>query len=739
MSLPANAWVKVTDGGDTGQRAQPALAYDSDAGVYLLVGGSQPYRRIAPYDVQALSLAEGVWRNQYPLDRLTQWGPEVGDSTAPGFTSERFEVQDSTGYPRPNFQVYGGIQSYSQYAWDDGARRLTFYLHNRTFSYSTETRAWTFHAPALDPAGGTTKPRLLWGSLAVDPTTGKALLFGGGNVQVASGEPGTWIYEPATTTWRQLTGQQPPPRAYSPLVVDPDRRKALLFGGDELDRLKSDTWAFDFATETWSQLSPTRAPAPRAGHQLLFLPQSRATVLLGGWEYTSTTDYVQPQYRAKPWELWRFDWGSSEWQLLKRFSSTEPQPSLGATSNLSLAAAAGAGDVVVMNATPSQTWAMRVDPTMIDAPGTQQYGVDAGTFGYATGRFDPDWYVQQGPAPDAGERAAFASLVQTVPDNTWVDVTTPNRPRSNHDWGTAAIDPSRSLLFRWSGGHSAWSGTDVVHYDYSANRFSIGYRPELPLEFFYSNDQIPGQWSFKRRPWMTGHTYKMYAFSPALDRMVIHKEPFIYFYDPARRDFAEAPHESSIGGNFYTDVLWPLPNGMAAWTPNGLHRITAVSQSWTKLMPTAMGGATLPQITPDRNSMIYEATGNRLLLFSGNDKGQVYEYAFGANTLRRLDPMGLADFAANGSTFMREAVYLPGQQLVLFAIGYGTQGRVPVYDVAENRWYAYLLSPQPFTRYGNSFAIVYDPSADRIWAMDQHNEVRVLKLVKATADRLPLN
>ena len=119
------------------------------------------------------------------------------------------------------------------------------------------------------------------------------------------------------------------------------------------------------------------------------------------------------------------------------------------------------------------------------------------------------------------------------------------------------------------------------------------------------------------------------------------------------------------------------------------------------------------------------------------------EYSFAANTLKALNPMGKADFAANASGFLREAVLLPLQGLVVFAIDFQTPAdvaagikRVPAYDLTTNRWVAYKLTPQA---YGNSFAIVHDPANERIWGLGQNNEVFVLKVNKATADIEPLN
>src|SRR5262249_13199285 len=112
------------------------------------------------------------------------------------------------------------------------------------------------------------------------------------------------------------------------------------------------------------------------------------------------------------------------------------------------------------------------------------------------------------------------------PANRWVVRPTPKRPLMNMDWGSAVFDTARDKIVRFSGGHSAYSGTAPQVYDVKTDRYSIPFAPEYPLEYVYSNDQVRGEWSFGGNPWMTGHTYKSTG------------------YDPNLRAFVFAPHES---------------------------------------------------------------------------------------------------------------------------------------------------------------------------------------------------
>ncbi|MBL8910928.1 MAG: hypothetical protein JNM17_09525 [Archangium sp.] len=753
VNLAANTFARLTSG-DVGTRMQAALIYLPSTSEYVLVGGARTHDP-QPYDVQALTLGETAWRNAYPPGQ--NWGPMTGNSMAPDFATESFEQQDRSGFPRPSFEVYGGTTSFQQTAWLGPQTRLLFYLWNRTFSYDAVARAWTFHAPTTDPAGGPMQPRLMWGAMTANAAGTKVLLFGGANVHTDAGTPGTWIYDVPGNTWRQLAlATEPPQRSYPSLSTDPERDQALLFGGDQLDQLLSDTWTFDFATEQWTEHTPPVSPTPRGGHRLLYLPGARTTVLLGGFTSSSTTDYVASPYSSLPMELWRFDFASHTWALIKRFAPMTA-PSLGPSptnAGFTFGAAVGSGDVAVLhikNGYPDdqargETWAIRIDPSVTDTAGTTMYGATPGTVTRRGDRYDPAWFSDAG-VPDAGELASISARITGAADNVWVSVPSPNRPATNHDWGTAAFNGDDGQLLRWSGGHSAWSGTDVLQYTIDQNRFSIGYRPELPFERTFTNDQMPGHWSPKGRPWMAVHTYKMYTYSRALRRMVIYKNPYTFFYDASASvmEFDLTRVRQELGGNQYVNTLVEIPTGVLAWTPDGLFKLESRSGPWVELMPTAMGGAALPQMGPDNQTAVYEPSGDRVLFISsvGNAKGEVFEYSLANNTLRALNPAGKADMAANMSGFIRESALMPGTSLILCAIGFQTPAdvtagvtRVPVYDAMNNRWSAWRLNMQS---YGNSFAVVSDPARARIWGLGQNNQVFLLKLNAATADIETLN
>ena len=100
------------------------------------------------------------------------------------------------------------------------------------------------------------------------------------------------------------------------------------------------------------------------------------------------------------------------------------------------------------------------------------------------------------------------------------------------DWGSAVFAADLDLIVRFSGGHSAYSGTAPVVYDVRTDCYSLPFAPEYPLEYVYSNDQVRGEWSFKGNPWMTGHTYKSTGYDPNLKALVFAPHEYTYFFDP---------------------------------------------------------------------------------------------------------------------------------------------------------------------------------------------------------------
>jgi hypothetical protein len=725
-----NTWVRLEKADIPGQRWDVPLGYTPGLKRFLVLGGRTSwgeYRKgIRPYDQLALDREEGRWENWFPRDK--EWGPRFGPARAPSWKDERWGFRDAEGNIRPNWSVYGTFSLGAKYDYDPDTKTFVFSARGHTFRYDPAERAWTDLAPKSDPEkelGGI----LLWSSMCYDRHNKRFVLFGGGNVQSERGDPGTWVYTPASNAWQQLAPErQPPQRANSRLVYDPVAKKVVLFGGDALDRLLADTWVFDVVTGKWEERTPPISPSPRGGHALLWLAKARKVLLLGGYGYTSATGYVEGLYRRLPFEAWTYDVAADTWELVKHFEAAKSAPE--GPANFFLSAAVDENDTVLVLDFRNQAWLCRFDVSRPDKEGTAKFGAKPGTLERRTGPHDPAWYKSEIPAANP---AGVAERLKRLPGNTWVVMPTPKLPRPNMDWGSAVFDTQRDLILRFSGGHSAYSGTAPQIYDVKTDRYSIPFAPEYPLEYVYSNDQVGGEWSFRGNPWMTGHTYKSTGYDLNLKALVFAPHEYSYFFDPETGKWSRSPGRNPYRPDFYLVTVCATPDGAVAWADRregsaGLWRLDARARAWK---PLPLRGE-LPAKSPDRHGMAYDSKRGRLLLFSdiGKRKGNVAAYDLRSGEAKWLDPAG----AGRALVPCRETVYVPDADLVLIGGRVKADGgwRWLAYDCGRNAWVGIELSGEdPVGRFGafnNSMGLMYDPARKLIWAVGQNSQVHALRL-----------
>jgi hypothetical protein len=484
-----------------------------------------------------------------------------------------------------------------------------------------------------------------------------------------------------------LLGAEPAARGLSPLAYDAKTKLFVLFGGDHLDYLSNETWVFDPAKRKWSLRSPKEAPPPRANHQLQ--AADGKVTLTGGYTYTSSTDYVGGQYRDQGDGEWTYDIAADTWTGGKAVSSD-----------------------------------LRV---------------------YRTGRLHPDYYTE-GPLPDA---AAFASTLAALPANTWVNTKTPRLPALNRDWGTAVLDPDLNLILRWSGGHSAHGGSDVLQYHIATNRWELTMPVEFPLGQLYTNTEYPDGWNFNRRPWVTGHTYQSYGYDPNLKKMLFTgRRDHCYVYDPGIGDWTSRfakPKDMVYGDCYYTLTITSTPTGLVCWTQQGkLFRFNRTD--WVEI---PLKGAKLPGSVVDNSTVVYDSKRDRLL-FARKQYGDKTEYDgvlqvvdLKSGEVSVLAPEGKEK--AVGVSYLCQLRYDSTNDLVLGGCTLPPDGdgfrRTPAYDCAGNRWVSLKIGgDDPSGKKGRnvSLGLMYDAARKLFWAVDTNSNVYVLRLDVASADLRPL-
>ena len=500
-----------------------------------------------------------------------------------------------------------------------------------------------------------------------------------------------WKVQVALEKAAELLGAEPGARALSPIVWEPMNNVFVLFGGDHLDFLRNDIWLFDPVKKSWEMRMPAAAPPPRANHKIVAAGDGTIKIS-GGYTYYNDIWYMGPPYQLHEDGEWTYDLAKNTWTN-----------------------SAGAK------------------------------GVPADSRTYRAKLFHPLTYVK-GPKPDA---AAAAKTLEALPANTWAVMNPPLKPKMNRDWGSACIDTNRDVMLRWSGGHSAHGGSDVIIYHFATNRWELPFPVEFPLGQTYSNTSYPGGFNFNRRPWVTGHTYKNFGYDPVGRKMLfLGHSAWNYIFDPVKADWVgrlRKPKILSYRSCFYTLTVCTAGKSLYAWGGIYGHAISlnkwdAAKQTWNQLKVT---GAKLPGPQVDHSGMSYDSKRDRLILFPKKFGGALYALNCKTNELSKLTPTSGNDVVKKFS-FWRELVYVPDADAIV-NIGQTTMlggERVTLaYDCAKNTWLGLKIGgPNPAGKGGRNVSqgAVYDPKRKLVWATSSRSQMWVLRLDIAKAGKADL-
>jgi hypothetical protein len=330
-----------------------------------------------------------------------------------------------------------------------------------------------------------------------------------------------------------------------------------------------------------------------------------------------------------------------------------------------------------------------------------------------------------------------------------VAVPTAPRPAGERDWGDCAFDPERDQIYWWTGGHCADTADIVQTYHAGINRWSIPYVAGIGF----------GGIGLTGRPDCNNHTYKAYAFDPVSKKLIHCYRTGTSVYDPDKRDFTALVKEQPFHYNAYGVKCVGTSKGVVAWTggcndggPGEWYfgAFDAKELKWTPL--PVKGPKPPPNVHGDEGGMTWDTKRNVLYLHAAkayetpDPEGKVYRYDLGSGESAMLTPK---NGAAIGGKFhaVRQTVYLPEQDLVLFGMGpRGVKDRHVAYNPAGDRW-VYLNIPTAalkasldaakgqwsFGPGGGEVGGVagnpqWDPKRKVVWTMGNYKGVFVLKL-----------
>ena len=192
--------------------------------------------------------------------------------------------------------------------------RSGIYDFGDTWAYNPATNTWANMNPSVHP------PAREEHCSAYAPSTNQVILFEGSCGSCLD----VWAYSYPSNTWtrKDYAGQTlPSPRRTHSMVWVPSLNKIMLFGGKTQDdsAFLGDTWLYDPVTNVWTQVTPSFSPPARLAGGLAYDTRNNVVLLRGGygsggevndtWVYhpdTNRWESLQPP--VTPGLLGRTDW-----------------------------------------------------------------------------------------------------------------------------------------------------------------------------------------------------------------------------------------------------------------------------------------------------------------------------------------------------------------------------------------------------------------------------------------------
>lgn len=236
-------------------RCHVPAAYSPDHDLVLLVGG---------------------WKNDVSPSA------SYGDTWVYHVSQGRWEQRFPSGDPAP-------VGSDTSLVYLPARQRFLLLLGTRTWLYDPVADHWDIQpiATAVAADGQPTSFRVPGSAMhAVDPATGRVLLFGGHTQNATLFHDDTVWYDVDANRFTLLDPPvRPSPRVRSGFAYDSQLGVFVLFGGvqDQLSPRHDDLWVFDPRAERWSEIGCSGRPSVRGGFfGMAFDDVANQCVLWGG-------------------------------------------------------------------------------------------------------------------------------------------------------------------------------------------------------------------------------------------------------------------------------------------------------------------------------------------------------------------------------------------------------------------------------------------------------------------------
>lgn len=264
------------------------LGEGTDAGWVIQFGGVPYFRRILPA-VRPVGRNGPCMAYDETRDRFVMFGGGISDTWS-------LAIGADTVWTLMQRDVVPPFPCYKHALVEDPRRHRLLRLggHVHYFIHGTPqpgefATLWTLQTDSLErytPDDRALPTPMAGMSLVLDAAGDRLLTFGGHSMasgtygvplQLALGDDSGW--QPIVAS-----GPAPPARTMQSAVMDPTRRRVVLFGGQSSSGALGDGWVLDLnGPPAWTQLdSLALAPAPRFGHGAVLDPIGDRMILFGG-------------------------------------------------------------------------------------------------------------------------------------------------------------------------------------------------------------------------------------------------------------------------------------------------------------------------------------------------------------------------------------------------------------------------------------------------------------------------
>lgn len=581
-------------------------------------------------------------------------------------------------------------------------------------------------APCKD---GTATP--LWGHVIYDPSNKEAVLFGGGAtwgrvdkekskvgpgdwIYDESSEPkrcrrltkeddgkvtearrwfpghcGTWLFGEVVKKWKALPQplwQQPSGRILPGMAYDAGEKKIVLFGGDDLARCMDDTWIYDCTTRKWTQIKPPVSPGPRAGHAMVYDPEQKVVLLIGGYTggWKSLKDVWAFQTNEGKWKRLALDQEKGAFYASASYLASRKCIAAGfyggGKGNRSIAVKllkldmSSAPEAEPVKPNPKMAYHCKAKRRPTDLPG--------------------EWLTGKG-APEKKEDVL--ARIKAFPANTWKNMKPP-KPAPERNWGSYIYDVRTHQGFAWGGGHSAYPGAEISTYDLLTNRWD-GMAQATNYNPIWLHGMVGGPPGLSFGGWslLPSHARKSYGVDPLSNSVITFAG-----------DVFSIKHRSVIThiGRYPAKLNFSRQMAFCT-TPHGLYSFSSPKAGLLCRANVKAGKwETIDKVGPkghaENDFLSYDSKRDRLLYFK-HKGGTVHHFDL------KTKKWGTDECAGKAPAWLKgDATYIPEMDAVLTVFS----KKLWFYKCDEKKWYTAPSVGDPFkdvNKSGRNYSPIYDP------------------------------